>query len=69
MAYETSLDHFIRDANLKLVRNRLAHEQDPAQRKILLEVIRALEAGEAIPASSLSARLAPPSRPKADGDR
>jgi hypothetical protein len=57
VAHETSLETFIRDANLRLVRGRLANELDPVHRQVLLDLIEALEDGEAIPAKALAARL------------
>jgi hypothetical protein len=57
VAHETGLEAFIRDANLRLVRKRLAGEFDPVHRQILLDLIEALENGEAIPAKALEARL------------
>ena len=57
MAHEAQLDQFVREANLRLVRKRLAHEMDPALRQVLLDLIKALEDGEAIPAKALEARL------------
>ncbi|MGZ3280939.1 MAG: hypothetical protein ACXU82_18120 [Caulobacteraceae bacterium] len=59
MAHEASLDEFIRDANLKLVRSRLSDTFDPSHRQTLLDLIEALESGEAIPAKALEAGLRP----------
>jgi hypothetical protein len=58
VSYEEQLDEFVRDANLRLVRQRLAGEADPVLRQVLLDIIRALEDGEAIPAKALQATLA-----------
>jgi hypothetical protein len=57
VAHEAQLDEFVRDANLRLVRTRLAGEVDPVLRQVLLDIIKALEGGEAIPAKALEARL------------
>lgn len=57
MAYEASLDEFVRDANLKLVRERLAGEADPVHRRTLLDLIEALESGESIPAKAIEQSL------------
>jgi hypothetical protein len=57
VAHATGLEEFIRDANLRLVRQRLASEFDPVHRQVLLDLMEALENGEAIPAKALQARF------------
>ena len=59
MAHEAGFDEFIRDANLRLVHSRLVNEPDPAHRRILLDIIEALEKGEPIPAKALEAKIGP----------
>jgi hypothetical protein len=59
VAHEAQLDQFVRDANLRLVRQRLDGELDPVLRQVLLDIIQALEGGEAIPAKALEAGLIP----------
>jgi hypothetical protein len=57
VAHEAQLDQFVRDANLSLVRKRLAHEMDPVLREVLMDLIKALEDGEVIPAKAPGVRL------------
>jgi hypothetical protein len=57
MVDEAQLDEFVRGANLRLVRKRLDGEADPVLRQVLLDIIKDLEDGEAIPAKAMEARI------------